>query len=430
MSTDSPTARVLAGLADTRGWQEDFYRKLHRHPELSHQEHNTAAAVAQRLRSFGYDTHEGIGGTGVVGILRNGDGPTVLLRADMDALPVKENTGLPYASTATATDADGNEVPLMHACGHDVHVTCLLGAAALLAGARTHWSGSVIALFQPAEEVGDGARGMVEDDLAKIVGHVDVALAQHVLPFPAGQVATRTGAVLATADSMRITVYGRGGHGSMPQATVDPVVLAAMIVIRLQTVISREIAPTDPAVLTVGSILAGSKTNVIADHAVLKLNLRTHSDQTRDTMLEAIRRIVTAECQASASPKEPDFELFDHFPATYNDVAVTERVRAAFEDYFGDRAIDLPLQTASEDFSDIPAALKARYTYWAIGGIDPDTYEKAASAGRVTEDIPVNHSPAFAPVMQPTIDTGTQALTVATLALLSPSRALSSIRQR
>lgn len=250
---------VLAGLADARGWQEDFYRDLHRHPELSHQEHQTAAAVAQRLRGFGYDVHERIGGTGVVGILRNGEGPAVLLRADMDALPVAEDTGLPYASAVVAADADGNERPVMHACGHDVHVTCLLGAASLLAGARAHWHGTVIALFQPAEEVGDGARRMVDDGLAKLVGHVEVALAQHVLPFPAGRVATRPGPVLTTADSMRITVYGRGGHGSMPQATVDPVVLAAMIVIRLQTIVSREIAPTDPAVLTIGSIQSGSR---------------------------------------------------------------------------------------------------------------------------------------------------------------------------
>jgi amidohydrolase len=222
MSADSPSALVLAGLTEARRWQEDFYRNLHQHPELSHQEYNTAAAVARRLRAFDYGVRDGIGGTGVIGILRNGNGPTVLLRADMDALPVKENTGLPYASAITATDADGNHVPVMHACGHDAHVTCLLGAASLLANARSQWSGSVIALFQPAEEVGDGARRMVADDLAKHVGHVDVALAQHVLPFPAGQVVTRPGPVLMTADSMRITVYGRGGHGSMPQAAVDP----------------------------------------------------------------------------------------------------------------------------------------------------------------------------------------------------------------
>jgi amidohydrolase len=419
MSTDAPATAVLANLDPVRAWQEDFYRKLHQHPELSHQERDTAAAVAGRLREFGYDVHEGVGGTGVVALLRNGDGPTVLLRADMDALPVREQTGLAYASTVTAKDQDGNEVPVMHACGHDVHVTCLLGAASLLAGARSAWTGTVVALFQPAEELGDGAARMVDDHLASLVGHVDVALAQHVLPYPAGFVGTRPGAVLSAADSMRITVHGRGAHGSMPQAAVDPVVLAAMIVIRLQTVVSREIAPTDPAVLTVGSILSGTKSNVIGDHAVLQLNVRSYSEQTRNTILDAVRRIVTAECHASGSPEEPDFELFDRFPPTENDPATTGRVRAAFDQFFGDRAQDLDLQTASEDFSDIPNALKIPYTYWGIGGIDPKTYQAAKEAGRVSQDIPVNHSPNFAPVLQPTLDTGTQALVTAALAWLA-----------
>jgi hippurate hydrolase len=417
--TGSPTAAVLSGLDEIRPWQEDFYRHLHQHPELSHQERDTAAEVAQRLGTFGYQVHEGIGGTGVVGVLDNGEGPTVLLRADMDALPVREQTGLPYASTVTARDMEGSEVPVMHACGHDVHVTCLLGASALLASNRDRWRGCVVALFQPAEELGDGARRMVDDGLAKIVGHLDVAFAQHVLPFPSGIVGTRPGSTLSAADSMRITVYGRGAHGSMPQASVDPVVLAAMIVVRLQTVIARETAPTDPAVLTVGSIQAGTKSNVIGDHAVLQLNVRSYDDQTRQAILDAIKRIVTAECQASRSPKDPEFELFDRFPPTQNDQASTARVRAAFDAFFGDRSQDLPLQTASEDFSDIPDALSVPYTYWGIGGIDPGAYQQAAQAGRVSEDIPVNHSPAFAPVLQPTLDTGTQALVVAALAWLT-----------
>jgi amidohydrolase len=404
----SLTASVLSGLDTTRPWQEDFYRHVHQHPELPHQEHNTAAEVAKRLGSFGYRVHEGIGGTGVVGVLHNGNGPTVLLRADMDALPVQEQTGLPYASSVVARDLDGNEVPVMHACGHDVHITCLLGASALLANAKNVWQGSVVVLFQPAEELGDGARKMVDDGLGTVVGHVDVAFGQHVLPMPSGIVGTRSGSTLSAADSMRITVHGRGAHGSMPQASVDPVVLAAMIVIRLQTVIAREVAPTDPAVLTVGSIQAGTKSNVIGDHAVLQLNVRSYDDQTRGTILDAIRRIVVAECQASRSPKDPEFELFDRFPPTQNDPATTTRVRAAFEAFFGDRAQDLRLQTASEDFSDIPDALSVPYTYWGIGGIDPHAYQRAAEAGRISQDIPVNHSPTFAPVIQPTLDTGTQ----------------------
>jgi amidohydrolase len=417
--TGSATSRVLGDLDRTRPWQEDFYRHLHQHPELSHQEHNTATEVAQRLRSFGYQVHEGVGGTGVVAVLHNGSGASVLMRADMDALPVKEQTGLPYASTVTARDLDGNEVPVMHACGHDVHVTCLLGASALLANARQDWQGTVVALFQPAEELGDGARKMIDDRLARVVGHVDAAFAQHVLAMPSGVVGTRPGPTLSAADSVRITVYGRGAHGSMPQASVDPVVLAALIVVRLQTVIAREIAPTDPAVLTVGSIQAGTKSNVIGEQAVLQLNVRSYDEQTRGTILDAVKRIVIAECQASRSPKDPEFELFDRFPPTQNDPATTARVRAAFDAFFGDRAQDLPLQTASEDFSDIPNALSVPYTYWGIGGIAPDAYQRAADAGRLAEDIPVNHSPTFAPVIQPTVDTGTQAMVTAALAWLA-----------
>ncbi|MDV3126858.1 amidohydrolase [Mycobacterium sp. 21AC1] len=420
MTAPSKVAETMfGGLAQIRGWQEDLYRDLHRHPELSHHERETAGKVLERLRGFGYDVHDGIGGTGVVGVLRNGPGPTVLLRADMDALPVAEATGLDYASTVRTTDADGNDVPVMHACGHDVHVTALLGAAQLLADGAGHWSGTAVALFQPAEETGDGAKAMVDDGLTTLLSSVDVALAQHVLPFPAGYVGTRAGPMLSAADSMRITVYGRGAHGSMPQAAVDPVVLAAMIVVRLQTVVAREVAPGDSAVLTVGSIQAGSKSNVIPDRAVLKLNIRTYSEQTRTSILDAIRRIVTAECEASRSPRAPEFELFDRFPLTDNDSDTTSRVREAFKAFFGERSHEMPQGSASEDFSDIPVALGVPYTYWGIGGIDPATYQKAQDTGQVDQDIPVNHSPEFAPVIQPTLDTATQALVVAALAWLA-----------
>ena len=417
-SAGSAVTGVVQGLEGMRTRLEDCYRDLHAHPELSHEEHRTAASVAQWLTDAGYETHAGVGGTGVVGVLRNGDGPTVLLRADMDALPVREQTGLPYASEATANDGSGNQVPVMHACGHDVHVTCLLGAAALLARAKDRWTGTVIALFQPAEELGDGAARMVDDGIAELVGKVDVALAQHVLPFPSGLVATRPGPVLSAADSMRITVYGRGAHGSMPQASVDPAVLAAMIVVRLQAVVAREVAPGDTAVLTVGSIQAGTKSNVIPDRAELQLNVRTYDEQTRASVLSAIERIVRAECAASGSPHEPEFELFDRYPLTDNDAEVTARVAAAFADVFGERAVDLPQQSASEDFSDLPTALGAPYAYWGIGGIDPERYRAAVAAGRVAQDIPVNHAATFGPVVQPTLDTGTQALVAAALAWL------------
>jgi amidohydrolase len=400
---------VLAHLPAVRAWQEPLYRDLHQHPELSHQEKRTAGVAAARLRESGLTVHEGVGGTGVVGVLRNGDGPRVLMRADMDALPVTEATGLPYASS---------EPGVMHACGHDTHVTCLLGAAELFARATDHWRGTVIAVFQPAEEVGDGARGMADDGLADLVGPIDVALAQHVFPAPAGQLRTRSGPVLSAADSMRITVYGRGGHGSMPQATVDPVVLASMIVIRLQTIVSREVDPSQTVVLTVGSIQAGTKSNVIGDHAVLELNLRTFDESVRKSVLAAIRRVVIAECQASDSPRDPEFELYASFPLTVNDDAVTARVEAAFSEYFGDRAQTMPAGSASEDFSDIPAALGAPYTYWGFGGIDEEAFHAAVAADRARVDIPVNHSPRFAPVLQPTLDTGTEALVVAGLSWL------------
>jgi amidohydrolase len=420
-SNPSPAA-VRSGLEAVRGWAVDFYRDLHAHPELSHEEHATASKVAERLKASGVEVHAGVGGTGVVGLVRNGKGPVVMCRADMDALPVAEATGLPYASHTTATDGAGNEVPVMHACGHDMHVACLLAAAHLLAASRDSWSGALVVVFQPAEETGDGARAMLDDGLATLVPKPDIALAQHVLPAPAGLVGTHPGPTLAAADSMRITLHGRGAHGSMPQASVDPVVLAAMVVVRLQTVVARETRPGEPVVVTVGSVRAGTKSNVIPDHAVIELNVRTYSEQTRAAVLGAIRRVVDAECQASGCPKPADYELFDRFPLTNNDAEATEKVAAAFTSYFGERARPLPMQAASEDFSEIPTALGAPYCYWGIGGTDPQRYKEAEQAGRVAQDIPVNHSAYFAPVVQPTLDTGAQAMVVAALAWLAPSR--------
>ena len=352
-------------------------------------------------------------------MLSNGAGPTVLLRADMDALPVKEDTGADYASTATAQDAGGNEVPVAHACGHDIHVSCLLGMTKLMASSQGQWNGTLLALFQPAEETGDGAQGMVDDGLLTRIPAPDVALAQHVLRGVAGTAGTRSGPFLSAADSIKITVYGRGGHGSMPQNTIDPVVLAAMIVVRLQTVVSREIAPGQTAVLTVGSSQAGTTSNVIPDHAVLQLNTRSYSQQTRQRMLAAIQRIVRAECQAAGSPQDPDFETLDSYPLTDNDAGTTRRVAAAFSTHLGDRALQWDQQTASEDFSNIPRAAGIPYTYWAIGGTDPQTYRTAEKNGHL-DDLPANHSPKFLPVLQPTLRTGTEALTAAALAWLAP----------
>ncbi len=415
----SSIQEILAGYDGLQAAQEAFYRDLHQHPELSHQEQRTAQRVAGQLQQYGCTVQAGIGGTGVVGTLSNGGGPTVLLRADMDALPVKEETGADYASTATAQDADGNEVPVAHACGHDIHVSCLLGMTKLMADHPGQWSGTLLALFQPAEETGDGAQGMVDDGLLTRIPAPDVALAQHVLRGIASTAGTRSGPFLSAADSIKITVYGRGGHGSMPQNTIDPVVLAAMIVVRLQTVVSREIAPGQTAVLTVGSSQAGTTSNVIPDHAVLQLNTRSYSQETRQHMLAAIQRIVRAECQAAGSPKDPDFERLDSYPLTDNDADATRRVAAAFSAHFGGRARQWDQQTASEDFSNIPRAAGIPYTYWAIGGTDPQTYRAAEKNGHL-DDLPANHSPKFLPPLQPTLRTGTEALTAAALAWLAP----------
>jgi amidohydrolase len=407
-------AHVLAGQENIARWQEELYKDVHANPELGNQETRTAAIAAGLLQEFGYEVHEKIGSTGVVGILRNGEGPTVLMRADMDALPMAEDTGLPYASQVTAHDA-GELVPVAHACGHDVHVACLLGAARLLAEGKSSWAGTFIALFQPAEELADGAHRMIEAGLAALIPKPDVALAQHVLAFPSGHVGTRPGAFLSSADSMRITVYGRGSHGSMPHLSVDPVLLAASIALRLQTVVSREVTPGEFAVLTIGRLNAGTKSNIISDRAVLELNIRTFSTETRELVQDAIRRIVTGECSAAGSPKDPDFELYDHYPLTNNDPKATARVEAAFRRHFGDKASALNRQSASEDFSEIPDSLGIPYTYWGLGGINPEQYAKAEAAGTVFADIPANHSPHFAPIVNPTLETGTAAIVVAAL---------------
>ncbi|GAA4363927.1 M20 family metallopeptidase [Actinomadura verrucosospora] len=410
--------RVLSGLDDIRSDLESLYRDLHAHPELGHQETRTSALVAERLNSWGYQVHDRIGGTGVVGVLDNGEGRHVLFRADMNALPIKEETGLPYASTVT----DGDGRPVMHACGHDTHVAALLGAAQLMAKAKDAWKGTYTVLFQPAEEPGDGADAMVEDGLTDQVPRPDVCLAQHVLPYPAGQVLTRSGSALSAADNYRITVHGRSAHGSAPNMGIDPVVMASMLVVRLQTVVSRELGPLIPAVLTVGSIHAGSNPNNIPDSAEIQLNVRTYDEGTRDQIRDAIERIATAECSASGAPKPPDIEHFGSFPPTVNDSGTTRKVAAAFDDFFGDRARPLPLQTASEDFSQIPKAFGVPITFWGFGGVDPDRYASAARRGTVATDIPANHSAAFAPVIQPTLDTAVQAAVVAPLAYLGAAR--------
>lgn len=410
---------ILAGYESLRAGQEALYKDLHEHPELSHQEQRTARCVAGELQKHGFTVQTGIGGTGVAGVLANGAGPTVLLRAELDALPIRENTGVDYASTVTAKAADGHEVPVAHACGHDMHMSCLLGMAKLMSDNRDRWNGTLLPVFQPAEETGDGAQGMVDDDLLKHIPVPDVALAQHLLPGIAGTVGTCSGPFMSAEDSIKVTVYGRGGHGALPQNGIDPVVLAAMIIVRLQTVVSREVTPGEIAIVTVGSVQAGTRSNVIPDHAVLQLNVRSYSQPDRERMLTAIQRIIRAECEASGSPKDPDFETLASFPLLVNDAAATARVAAAFGEHFGSHALVLDRQTVSEDFGIIPHAAGVPYTYWGIGRTDRKIYQAAEKAGRLA-DLPSNHSPEFLPPLQPTLRTGTEALVTAALAWLAP----------
>ncbi|MDQ8705116.1 amidohydrolase [Streptomyces sp. LHD-70] len=418
------TPALLTGLDSRLKDLRALYEDLHAHPELSFQEHRTAAIVAERLRAQGWDVTEGVGGTGVVGVLRSGDGPVVLLRADMDALPVAERTGLPYASTVTAENADGETVPVMHACGHDMHTTCLLGATTQLAAHQDAWNGTVVALFQPAEEIG-GAPKLIDDGFADRFPRADVCLAQHVAPVPAGLAATRPGPVMCASDSLRVTLYGKGGHGSMPEAAVDPVVMAAAVVLRLQTVVAREVAAHQTAVLTVGSINAGTKENIIPDTAELKLGLRTSDPKVRDRVLAAIRRVTLAEAAASGAPREPDFEMLHRLPLTVNDPEATEKVRAALAARIGERmhVMARPLN-GSEDFNVFAEALGAPSVYWHFGGADPDAFAGTDLAAVLEDgfpaDIPINHSPYYAPVPEPTIEHGVTLLLTAASAWLAP----------
>jgi amidohydrolase len=408
---------IMAGL-------EDLYRDIHRHPELSLQEERTAGKAAEHLKAAGFDVTTGVGGTGVVGLLANGDGPTVMLRADMDALPVKEATGLPYASTATATDPSGNEVPVMHACGHDMHVTWLAGATALLAGARDEWSGTVMAVFQPAEETAQGAQAMIDDGLFDRFPKPAVILGQHVMPAPAGAIGYRPGTTQAAADSLEVRMFGRGAHGSMPESSVDPVVMAAATVLRLQTIVSREVAASQAAVVTIGALQSGTKDNVIPDQALLKLNVRTFDEQVRTHVLDAIKRIVEAEATASGAPKPPEITMTEHYPLTVNDPDSTARVAAALRAKFGDDRVNelAAPYSASEDFGSFGTEWKVPSVFWYVGGTDADLYRKAEQAGRVAQDIPTNHNAKFAPVIHPTLETGVQAITTAALdALRSPA---------
>ncbi|EKT77758.1 amidohydrolase [Rhodococcus opacus M213] len=395
----------------------DVYIDLHAHPELSACEYRTAGLVAHELRALGgWEVTERVGGTGVVGVLRGGPGPVVLLRADMDALPVQEDTGLDYASRVPG---------VMHACGHDVHVAALLAVCAQLAGAPAI-DGTVLAVFQPAEETGQGARAMLDDGLFERFPTPAICLGQHVAPLPAGVVVSREGAVMAASDSIRVTLFGRGGHASTPHSAVDPLLMAASLTLRFQTLAAREASARPAPVLTTGALHAGTAANIIADDAELLLSLRTFTPASRERMLTAIRRLAEAEATAADAPKSPDIEEFNSFPLTVNTPEVTGSVlRTIAEAGMPVHRLPHPL-TGSEDFGELGTAARCPSVFWHIGGMEHERFSEAdlaaLAAGQPPAGIPPNHSPRFAPDPASVLPAATAAMHAAATHALATER--------
>jgi amidohydrolase len=380
-----------------------LYVDLHEHPELSGHEAQTAEKLAKRLRDLGYDVTEHIGGTGIVAIMKNGAGPTVMLRTELDALPVEEKTGLAYASKVRTKDDAGHDVPVMHACGHDLHMAAIVGTAAIMASSKNTWHGTLILIGQPAEETIAGAKGMIGDGLFQRFPKPDVAVALHVDNLrPAGDVGITPGVYNTNADGLRITIYGKGGHGAMPQTAIDPVVIAARTILALQTIASREVKPGEMVVVTVGYIQAGTKNNIIPDHAELGLTVRTNKADVRKQVLAAIARIAKAEAEAAGAPREPLIEDLEGTDLVYNDPALAERLRGALEASLGkDHVKTAEPIAASEDFSFYTAQGIPGF-YFSLGGADPEKLAQATAAGTM---LPSNHSPLFAPDADPALHT-------------------------
>lgn len=403
MITTSP-APVLTDVQ--RAEMHDLYRHLHANPELSMQEHRTAALIQAELERAGLETFV-CGGTGVVGVLRNGEGPVVAFRADTDGLPIREDTGVPYASTATGTLDDGTEVPVMHGCGHDTHAATLLTAAKVLAGSTDRWSGTVVLIFQPGEETAAGARAMVEDGLWDRAPKPEVVYGQHVMPGLAGTIQYASGHTMTQADSWKVTLLGRQSHGSQPQDSIDPIVLGAHIITRIQTIVSREIDPRRAAVVTVGSFHGGLKENIIPADAEFTLNIRTFDDAVRAKVLSALRRIIRAEAEASNAP-EPLIEELYTFPKNYNDPQATSDVVDALRRELGEGSVnEIEPLMGSEDFGLLAESIGVPSVFWFFGGHTEDTL--------AADPVPMNHSPFFAPAMEPTLSTGVQAALAAIL---------------
>lgn len=389
-------------------WSDGFYTWMHENPELSEHEEQTAAHVLERLSALGAEVTTGIGGHGITAVWRNGDGPTVLYRADFDALPVTEDTGASYASKNPG---------VMHACGHDVHTTALMGLCEIMDARQDAWSGTFIALFQPAEEVTRGATSMIEDGLAERIPAPDVCLGQHVMPGPVGTVFSSAGPVMAACDTITVTLHGVSSHASAPHNSIDPTFLAAMIVVRLQGIVGREVAADDFAVVSVGTLTAGHTNNTISDTATLVLNCRFYDTGVRDRTYAAIERVIQAECAASGTPKPADVVYSARGELTDNDAGVHERVRPVLDEVFGERSQDAARWTASEDFSEIPRHFGVPYEFLLTGCTDQDVWDAAVAADRVAQDVPGNHSPQFLPAPG-TVDIATQAATAAVLAYL------------
>ncbi len=380
---------------------EALYIDLHKAPELSLHESATATRIATELRTLGFDVTTGVGGTGVVGVLKNGTGPTVLLRTELDALPVTEATGLPFASTVHTKDDNGNDVGVMHACGHDLHMAAVVSTARIMAGDRSRWHGTLVVIGQPAEERTSGARAMIADGLLTRFPRPDFAIAVHDDPrYPSGTIGYHAGPILSNSDGVTIRIFGRGGHGARPETTIDPVVIAARTVLALQTIVSREISPFDAAVITVGAIHGGTRRNVIPDEVRLDLSVRSFTDPVRQHLRSAIERVAKAEAAAAAAPKEPSIELAETTNALVNDTVLTQRISAMLIRELGPtRVRDLPPEGASEDFSEFPRAgiptLMLR-----VGATEPSVYEKAMRDGTT---LPSLHNAAFKPDLQPTL---------------------------
>ena len=396
---------------------EALYKDIHQHPELGRQEARTASIVAERFEALGLDVIKNIGGRGVVGVLTNGEGPKVLIRGELDALPVPEQTSLPYASHVRQKNREGLEVPVMHACGHDLHIACLLAVTTLFKSATKHWSGTLICLFQPDEETGAGAQAMIDDALYKRIPVPDVILFQHVEHQREGTLSIRSGPTQAAADSLFVRIFGRGGHGAQPEFCIDPIVIAGHIIVRLQTIVSRVISPSDTAVVTCGSIHAGESANTIPDHADLKLNIRSYDTEVRAKVISAVKRIIKAECEASGVEKEPEISAIGGFPLTDNNPEVVNKLLATWKECFGDKIKCQERKVASEDLPNLAISRNIPYAVWFLGGTDGKLWDDAMARG-MPELIPHNHSSKFAPVIQPTLRTGVDAMATAVLSFL------------